>query len=157
MTLTLPYILTQYRNTSAYHLKDRAKFCVSVLHIRMHMAFIDIRRKFLPNEYYLKSSNCNYLKTASRNLIFVNAISIVFEISGITVKWYVKWLLMIITDFYEFLNHIFLEKRNRACSARVSSYHVTHELTQNSRHCSDDLMIYNEKKLILLTESLIIF
>ena len=48
---------------------------------------------------------------------------------------------MVITDFDEFLNHIFLEKYNRVCSARVSSNHVTHEWIQNSRHYSVDLMI----------------
>ena len=30
-------------------------------------------------------------------------------------------------DFDEFYNYIFLEKRKRALSARVSSYYVTHE------------------------------
>ena len=48
---------------------------------------------------------------------------------------------MIITDFDEFYINIFLEKRKRARSARVSSYPVTHELTQNSRRCSVDLII----------------
>ena len=48
---------------------------------------------------------------------------------------------MMITDFDEFQNHIFLEKRNRAYSARVSSYYATHEWTQNSQHYSVDLMI----------------
>ena len=36
---------------------------------------------------------------------------------------------MIFTDFDEFKNHIFLENGNGAWSARVSSYHVTHEWT----------------------------
>ena len=87
MTLTLANILTQYRNAYSYHPKDRAKLFVSVLHIRKYMAFIDIDRICLPNGHSLKSSDCNSLKTVYRNLIFVNAISIVYEISGITVKW----------------------------------------------------------------------
>ena len=66
-----------------------------------------------------------------------------------------KWLLMKIADFDEFYDNFYLEKRKRACSARASSYHLTHEWTQYSRRCSVDFMIYNEKKLILLTESLI--
>ena len=64
---------------------------------------------------------------------------------------------MKIADFEEFYNHIFLENRSRARSARVSPYHVMHEWTQNSRRCSVNLMIQNEKKLILLTESLVNF
>ena len=36
-------------------------------------------------------------------------------------------IIMIITVFEQFCDYIFLEKRNRACSARVSAYHVTHE------------------------------
>ena len=40
------YILTQYRNALTYHRKDYAKVFVSVLHIRIDMAFIDIYRKF---------------------------------------------------------------------------------------------------------------
>ena len=72
-----------YRNTFAYHLKDHAKCFVPGLHIRIDMALIDIHRKFLSNGRCLKSSK---LKNVSRNLIFVNAIWIVFEIAGITVK-----------------------------------------------------------------------
>ena len=129
--------LTFWRNTVTHwhHLKDSAKWFFSVLLIRMDMAFIDIHRKFLPIVHCLKSSNCNSLKTVYRNLIFVNAISIVFEIWGISVKMVCK------RTFDEFENKIYLEKRNRACSARVSSYHITHEWTQNSRRYSVDLMI----------------
>ena len=59
MTLTLAYILTQYRNALAYHLKDHVKCFVSGLHVRIDMAFIDIHRKFIFNGRYLKSSNWN--------------------------------------------------------------------------------------------------
>ena len=38
---------------------------------------------------------------------------------------------MKIADFDIFYNDIFLEKRKKARSARVSSYYVTHERTQN--------------------------
>ena len=48
---------------------------------------------------------------------------------------------MIITDLDKFGDYIFLEKRNRACSASVSEYHVTYEWTQNKWHCSLDIMI----------------
>ena len=34
---------------------------------------------------------------------------------------------MIITNFDEYFNDIFLEKGNRVCSSRVSVYHVMHE------------------------------
>ena len=34
---------------------------------------------------------------------------------------------MIIIDFDQFCYDIFLEKRNKTCSARDSAYHVTHE------------------------------
>ena len=60
------------------------------LHTRIDMTFIDVHRKFLSNGHCLKSSNCNEQKTVSRNLIFVNAISIVFEIAGITVRMVCK-------------------------------------------------------------------
>ena len=63
---------------------------------------------------------------------------------------------MKIADFDELYNHLFIEKRKRVRSARVSSYYVTHEWAQNSRRCSVDLMILNEKKLILVNGSLII-
>ena len=46
-----------------------------------------------------KSNNCNSLKTVSRNLNFVNAISIVYEISGITLKMVCK---MTFNDYYRF-------------------------------------------------------
>ena len=82
--------LTQYRNALAYHFKDHAKCFVSGLHIRINMAFIDIHRKFLSNGRCLKSSNFNKLKTVSRDLSFDNALSIVFEIAGITVKMVCK-------------------------------------------------------------------
>ena len=100
MTLTWAYILTLYRNALAYHLKDHAKCFVSGLHIRMDMALIDIHRKFLSNGRCLKSSNSNKLKTVSRNLNFVNVISIVYEISGFTVKMVCK---MTFDDNYRFL------------------------------------------------------
>ena len=90
MTLTWAYILTQYPNALACHLQDRVKCFVPGLHIRMDIAFNDIHRKVLPNGDCLKLSDCNKLKTASRNLIFVNIISIVFENSGITVKMVCK-------------------------------------------------------------------
>ena len=59
MALTYAYMLTQYRNALAYHLKDHAKCFVSGLHIGMDMSFIDIHRKFLSIGRCLKSSNCN--------------------------------------------------------------------------------------------------
>ena len=46
MTLTLVYMLTQYRNALAYHLKDNAKCFALGLHIRIDMIFIDIHRNF---------------------------------------------------------------------------------------------------------------
>ena len=100
MTLTWAYILTQYRNALAYHLKHHAKCFVSGLHNRMDMALIDIHRKFLSNGRFLKSSNCNKLKTVSRNLNFVNVISILYEIAGIAVKMVCK---MTFDDKYRFL------------------------------------------------------
>ena len=58
LTSTLAYILTQNCNALAYHLKNRAKCFVSVLHIGMDMTFIDIHRQFLPNGTCLNTSNC---------------------------------------------------------------------------------------------------
>ena len=59
MTLTKAYILTQYRNALAYHLKDDVKCFVSGLHNRIDLGIIDIHRKFLSNWRCLKSSNRN--------------------------------------------------------------------------------------------------
>ena len=47
---------------------------------------------------------------------------------------------MKIAGFDVFYNNIFLEKRKRARSARVSTYHVT-MVTHDSRRCSVDPMI----------------
>ena len=69
------------------------------VNIRIDMTFIDFHRKCLSNGRCLKSSNCNSLKTVYRNLIFVNDISIGFEIAGITVKMVCK---MTFDDNYRF-------------------------------------------------------
>ena len=102
MTLMWAYILMQYRNALAYHLTHHAKCFVSGLHNRMDMAFIDIHQKFLSNGRCLKSSNCNKLKTVSRNLNFVNAVSILYEIAEIAVKMVCK---MTFDDNYRFFTN----------------------------------------------------
>ena len=114
MTLTLAYILNQYRNTLSYHLKDHAKCFVSVFHIGMDMTFIHIHRQFLPNEPCLNLSNCNKLKTVSGNLISVNVISIVHEISGITVKIVCKMTFDENGRIWRILQSYFLRKAQKS-------------------------------------------
>ena len=81
---------------------------------RVCMTFIDIHRKVLSNGRCLKSSNCNSLKTVSRNLIFVNAISIVFEIVGITVKIVCKMTFDDNYSFWRILKSYFLRKTQQS-------------------------------------------
>ena len=114
MTLTLAYILTQYRNALPYHLYNHAKCFVSVLHIKIDMAVIDIHWKFLFNGSCLKSSNCNQLKTVSWNLFCVNAISIVFEIAGMTVKMLCKMTFVNKYRFRIILKSYFLWKTQQS-------------------------------------------
>ena len=157
MALTSAYILTQCRNALAYHLKHRAKCFVSCLHIRMHLAFIDIHWNFLYNGHCLKYKQLQLTENCIPKFDFCYAISIVCEISEITVKMVCK---MTFDDFCRFWRILKSHFRRKTQQSLFSTCFVRPRFRMTGHKVHNivvSILWYKMKRnTLLLTESLII-